>query len=91
MQQKTLLGHVDECQICADKNLKIILEFGHYPPCQVYLTQNKIHQPEITYPLNLCRCPKCGLAQLDYVGDPKIIFSSIISYGNSEITLLAWE
>ena len=68
------VGHIDRCQICSKKNLEIILSFGHQPIVQNYLTETQLNEPEITYPLNFCCCPDCGLAQLDYIIDPKLVF-----------------
>ncbi|OGF14627.1 hypothetical protein A3I35_01980 [Candidatus Falkowbacteria bacterium RIFCSPLOWO2_02_FULL_45_15] len=74
MPNKIPLGHIDECQICSDKNLETILTFGHQPIVQNYLSAEQRHEPETTYPLNFCLCPICGLAQLDYIIDPQLVF-----------------
>lgn len=74
MLKKNILGHINNCQICSYNKLETILSFGHQPIVQAYLTEKQLHQPEITYPLNFCYCPNCGLAQLDYIPDPKIVF-----------------
>lgn len=74
MTKKIPLGHIDECQICSNQNLDTILSFGHQPIVQNYLTAEQRHEPETTYPLNFCLCPNCGLAQLDYIIDPKLVF-----------------
>ena len=67
-------GHVRECQICSDKNLELMLPLGHQLPVSSYLTEEQLHEAEATYPLNLIRCSKCGLLQLDYIIDPNIAF-----------------
>ncbi|MDO8667860.1 MAG: class I SAM-dependent methyltransferase [bacterium] len=74
MIKKIPVGHVDQCQICSEKNLETILSFGHQPIVQNYLTAEQLNQPEITYPLNFCYCSNCGLAQLDYIIDQKLVF-----------------
>ncbi|MDO8592387.1 MAG: class I SAM-dependent methyltransferase [bacterium] len=74
MTKKIPVGHIDKCQICSGKNLETILSFGHQPIVQNYLTEERLNEPEITYPLNFCYCPNCGLAQLDYIIDPKLVF-----------------
>jgi len=71
---KPLVGHINQCQICNNKGLEIVLPLGHQPPVHAHLTKEGLGQPEITYPLNFCRCDKCGLLQLDYIVDPKIVF-----------------
>jgi 2-polyprenyl-3-methyl-5-hydroxy-6-metoxy-1,4-benzoquinol methylase len=72
--KKNAYGHVSKCQICGNDNLKGILDLGHQPIVQNYRTQKELHEEETTYPLNLVRCEKCGLVQLDYVVDPKLVF-----------------
>lgn len=67
-------GHVTECQICKNKNLKLFLSLGHHPVPQEYLTKDRLHEMEATYPLTMVYCGKCGLVQLDYVVPPEIVF-----------------
>src|SRR4051812_11987729 len=67
-------GQVVECQICRNKKLESILNLGHQPVVQEYLTQKKLHEPEGTYPLHMVQCTDCKLVQIDYVVDPKIVF-----------------
>lgn len=74
MKKNIPIGHIDNCQICGDKNLKTILSFGHQPIVQNYLTEEQLNQPENTFPLNFCYCTGCGLTQLDYIIDPKLVF-----------------
>ncbi len=68
------IGHVSECQICRSKNLKSILSLGHQPVPQEYLTKERLHEAEATYPLNLMYCGGCGLVQIDYIVPPEIVF-----------------
>jgi len=67
-------GSIKHCQICGQPGLETVLTFGHQPIVQNYLTAEQLHEPEMTYPLNFCRCPNCGLLQLDYIIDPKLVF-----------------
>ncbi|MDP2709100.1 MAG: class I SAM-dependent methyltransferase [bacterium] len=80
MLKKFNIGHIDKCQICSNNNLKTILTFGHQPIVQSYLTEKQLHEAEATYPLNFCFCPACGLAQLDYIPDPKLVFPKNYPY-----------
>lgn len=68
------IGPVTECQICGNKELKMILSLGHQPVVQEYLTEEKMLLAEGTYPLNLVQCSDCRLVQIDHVVDPKIVF-----------------
>ncbi|MCR4330620.1 MAG: class I SAM-dependent methyltransferase [Patescibacteria group bacterium] len=74
MKKIKYTGHVSECQICQNKNLKPILSLGHQPVVQEYLTKESLDQPEVTYSLNLVYCDKCGLTQIDYIVPPEIVF-----------------
>lgn len=67
-------GPVTHCQICGGKNLRTILSLGHQPVPQEYLTKERLHEMEATYPLNLVYCGSCGLVQLDYIVPPEIVF-----------------
>lgn len=69
-----LPGHIEQCQICASKNLLPIIHLGHQPPCDSLLWPEQLKKSESTYPLNMVRCTDCGLAQIDYAVDPAELF-----------------
>ena len=71
---------ISACQICAARPLQLVLALGHHAMVQEYLTEKTRHQPEATYPLNLVRCVRCGLLQLDYVADPTVVFPPSYPY-----------
>ena len=68
------IGYSPRCQICSYMPLELVLSLGHQFPVSSYLSEKDLHQAEISYPLNFCRCRKCGLLQLDYLVDPRINF-----------------
>lgn len=74
MGNNVTYGYITACQVCGSTPLSTVLSLGHQAPVHAHLTKKKLHQAETSYPLNLCRCNKCGLMQLDYIVDPKIIF-----------------
>src|SRR3989344_2422071 len=80
MKSQKHMGPVTKCQICKSKNLKMVLRYGNQPIVQAYLTKEQLLQPETTYPLNLIYCAGCGLLQLDYIPDPKIVFPKNYPY-----------
>ncbi|OGY64316.1 MAG: hypothetical protein A3I89_01345 [Candidatus Harrisonbacteria bacterium RIFCSPLOWO2_02_FULL_41_11] len=88
MKSEQFVGAVKKCQICSNKNLELVLPLGHQLPVSSYLTKKQLQEPEITYPLNLCRCPKCGLLQLDYILDPDIAFPFIYPYRSGLTNML---
>lgn len=59
-------GHLDACQICGSRDLIPVINLGHHAPCDSLLWPKQLAEPERTYPLNLLRCPDCGLVQIDY-------------------------
>jgi len=69
-----------KCQICGNKKLESVLDLGHQPIVQAYLTKQQLGKPETTYPLRFCRCRKCGLLQLDYIADPNLVFPKNYPY-----------
>lgn len=71
---KDSIGPQTSCQICGNPKLSLVLSLGHQPVLQEYLTKEKLQEPEVTYPLNLVFCNVCGLSQLDYIIDPKLVF-----------------
>lgn len=73
-------GPVTSCQVCAGKKLEAILRYGNQPIVQAYLAPSDLGKPEATYPLNLVFCASCGLLQLDYVADPKVVFPKNYPY-----------
>jgi len=60
-------GYIDHCQICGAGDLQPVIDLGHHAPCDSLLWPRQLREPERTYPLNLVRCPECGLVQIDYV------------------------
>ena len=79
-ESKKNLGWIKNCQVCDSKNLEMVLRYGNQPITQVYLTPQQLNQPEITYPLNLVYCKRCGLLQLDYIVKPEIVFPKNYPY-----------
>lgn len=73
-------GPVTACQICGASSLVPILQMGHHPVLQEYLTKETLQEPETTYPHNLVFCRRCGLSQLDYAIDPKLVFMPSYPY-----------
>jgi len=80
MHTRTAIGPVTSCQVCGARSLQMILRYGNQAIVQAYLTEEDLRLPEITYPLNLVFCASCGLLQLDYVADPRIVFPKNYPY-----------
>lgn len=73
-------GSVVRCQVCRNDKLLPVLSLGNQPIVQEYLTKKTLHQPEVTYPLNIVQCARCTLVQLDYIVDPAKVFPKKYPY-----------
>lgn len=69
-----------KCQICSSSNLYEILDLGHQPPSDLFLSEEKLNEGEISYPLRVFFCEDCKLVQLSYAVDPKILFTNQYVY-----------
>ncbi|MFH1325762.1 MAG: class I SAM-dependent methyltransferase [archaeon] len=69
-----------KCQICSSNNLYKFLSLGHHPNPGSFLTEEKIKEPEIFFPLDVYFCEDCSLVQLGYAPDPKILFTDSFIY-----------
>jgi len=78
--KKSIIGPITSCEICFSKNLTKVISFGHHAIVQAYRTPENLKDPETSYPLNLYRCAHCGLLQLDYAIDPRIVFPAKYPY-----------
>jgi len=67
-------GSIANCQICGSADLVVVLDLGHQPPCDSLLKPEQLREPERHYPLRFVRCRHCGLAQIDHVVPPKVLF-----------------
>jgi len=68
------VGKIKHCQICGSLNLKKIISLGFSGLCDSLLTEEDLNNFEKSFPLNLYRCIKCQLLQLDHIVDNKEIF-----------------
>lgn len=85
---QTVLGHITSCQLCEAPGLETVFSLGHLPPVHGHLSRETLAQPEITYPLNLCRCLRCGLVQLDYAVPPELLFPATYPYQTGMTAML---
>jgi len=64
-----------KCQICASPTAPG-LDLGHQPVSDLILSRSQLTQPETFYPMQLHHCPACGLTQLGYTVNPKVVFKN---------------
>lgn len=69
--------------MCKGKKLTKYLDLGHTPPADQFLTKEQLEKPVVSYPLSVYLCLTCGLSQLGFVVDPKILFQDEYPYDSS--------
>jgi hypothetical protein len=62
-----------KCQICSTETAPG-LDLGNQPVSDLILTERELNQPETYYPLRLHHCGDCGLTQLSYIVNPKVVY-----------------
>lgn len=50
------------CRVCSGKNTSKVIDLGHHPLADRFLTREMLDQPETTYPLSVWLCADCGYA-----------------------------
>lgn len=55
------------CRMCRSSNLYMFLDLGFTPLADQFRRKEQMKEQEIYYPLKVCMCDDCGLAQLTYV------------------------
>lgn len=63
------------CRLCESGRLLSVLDLGATPPCEKFLTQQDLDQPEPTYPLHLRLCEDCLLLQIPALITPEDTFT----------------
>lgn len=71
------------CRMCSSKNLYLFLDLGFTPPADQFRRKDQLKEQEIHYPLEICMCDDCGLAQLTYVVSPEILYRNDYPYESS--------
>ncbi len=69
-----------KCEICSSTNLYGVIDLGHQPPSDSFLSEDRINQEEIFYPLKVFFCGDCKLVQLSFAVDPKFLFTENYVY-----------
>ena len=74
---------IKKCRHCSEKLGFEIIDLGNQPPSNSYLSKDQLDGREITYPLVLYLCKKCGLVQLPETLKPKELFTENYAYFSS--------
>jgi len=71
------------CRMCSSSNLYKFLDLGFMPPADQFRRKDQMKEQETHYPLEVCMCDDCGLAQLTYVVSPEILYRNDYPYESS--------
>jgi SAM-dependent methyltransferase len=69
--------------MCGGPNLDTFLDLGFTPPADQFLRPDQMSEPETYYPLRVFSCRDCGLAQLDHVVSPEVLYRHDYPYESS--------
>lgn len=71
------------CRHCQTQLSAPILDLGHAPPSNAYVTAEKLSAPEITFPLRIRVCLSCFLVQTEDFTEADLLFDSDYAYFSS--------
>jgi len=71
------------CRHCESPLTQEVIDLGHQPPSNAYLTHEQLAQPEITYPLRVYVCSQCWLVQLPAHAAAEELFTADYAYFSS--------
>ena len=71
------------CRHCGSPLEYKVIDLGHQPPSNAYLTAEQLLGPEITYPLQVYVCTNCWLVQLPAHAAAEELFTADYAYFSS--------
>jgi len=71
------------CRHCGSPLTEEVIDLGHQPPSNAYLTAVQLSLPEITYPLKVFVCTSCWLVQLPAHTAAEELFTADYAYFSS--------
>lgn len=71
------------CRHCGSFLDHQVIDLGHQPPSNAYLSADQLAAPELTYPLRLLVCTNCWLVQLPAHATAEQLFTSDYAYFSS--------
>lgn len=75
------------CRHCKTPLRRKILDLGHAPPSNAYLSEADLSRPELTFPLRIFFCDACLLVQTEDFTDAEDLFSAEYAYLSSTSAL----
>ncbi len=77
------------CRHCNSTLNHEVIDLGHQPPSNAYLTKQDLQNHEITYPLKVFVCKSCWLVQIPSYTKPAELFTDDYAYFSS--TSRSWS
>jgi len=71
------------CRHCRSPLEHTVIDLGHQPPSNAYLTAEQLLGPELTYPLQVYVCTSCWLVQLPAHAAAEELFTANYAYFSS--------
>ncbi len=71
------------CRSCGGGSLEPFLDLGSTPLADRLLTEEMLHETELTFPLVVAFCPDCSLVQILETVSPEILFADAYPYYSS--------
>lgn len=71
------------CRHCQSPLQHQVIDLGHQPPSNAYLSSEQLLLPELTYPLNVYICTRCWLVQLPAHASADELFTADYAYLSS--------
>lgn len=75
--------HAVQCHMCKGTKLNQVLDLGHQPHSDDFVEPERLDEVEHFFPLRLMSCSDCGLLQIDYFVNPKILYQTNYVYESS--------
>jgi SAM-dependent methyltransferase len=72
------------CRACNAPLTHELVDLGHQPPSNSFLTEEQLNEPEMTYPLKVFVCDKCFLVQIPESKKASEIFKEDYVYYSSQ-------
>jgi SAM-dependent methyltransferase len=73
-----VIHHRSDCRGCASHDLEMVFSLKPSPIGDAYVTSERVHVTQPSYPIDLYMCKQCGLAQILDVIDPEILYGEYI-------------
>lgn len=71
-----------QCRSCGNSGLELVLSLGNTPLANSLITEERLNQPEPTYPLDLAFCPRCTLVQITETVPPEKLFREYLYFSS---------